>query len=41
MKKELKLFGEKPMPKKAQNNGKEVILLEEYFKTKKVRGIKR
>ena len=33
--KELKLFGEKPKPKKADNKGKELITLKEFFEMRK------
>ena len=35
MRKELKLFGEKPKPKKADNKGKELVLLKDFFEMRK------
>ena len=36
-KKELKLWGTRPSPKKPKHNGKELVLLEEYMKGRKVK----
>jgi hypothetical protein len=35
MQKELKLFGEKPKPKKANNDGKELVTLKEFLEMRK------
>ena len=35
MRKELKLFGEKPKPKKANSDGKELVLLKDFLAKRK------